>query len=72
MCRRTEEVGPTVGLPRHRNFVGFFNVPDQAPTQIVYQSYNILQILKSAYKIKLYYTKLRNIQRRVQDIRFFV
>ena len=28
MCRRTEEeVGPTVGLPRHRHFVGFFNVP---------------------------------------------
>ena len=27
MCRRTEEeVGPPVGLPRHRHFVGFFNV----------------------------------------------
>ena len=34
MCRRTEEeVGPTVGLPRHRHFVGFFNVPVQAPTR---------------------------------------
>ena len=31
-CRRTEEeVGPTVGLPRHGQFVGFFNVPVQAP-----------------------------------------
>ena len=28
MCRRIEEeVEPTVGLPRHRHFVGFFNVP---------------------------------------------
>ena len=28
ICRRTEEeVGRTVGLPRHRHFVGFFNVP---------------------------------------------
>ena len=27
MCRRTEEeVGPTVGLPHHRLFVGFFHV----------------------------------------------
>ena len=26
MCRRTEEeVVPTVGLPRHRHFAGFFN-----------------------------------------------
>ena len=34
MCRRTEEeVGPTVGLPRHRHFVVFFNVPVQAPTR---------------------------------------
>ena len=29
MCRRIEEVEPTVGLP----FVGFFNVPVQALTQ---------------------------------------
>ena len=34
MCRRIEEeVGPTVGLPRHRHFVGFFNVPVLAPTR---------------------------------------
>ena len=34
MCRRTEEeVEHTVGLPRHRHFVGFFNVPVQAPTR---------------------------------------
>ena len=34
MCRRTEEgIGPTVGLPRHRHFVGFFNVPVLAPTR---------------------------------------
>ena len=34
MCRRNEEeVGPTVGLPRHRHFVGFFNVPVLAPTR---------------------------------------
>ena len=33
MCRRIEEVGPTVGLPRHRHFVGFFNVPFQTPTR---------------------------------------
>ena len=33
MCRRTEEeIGPTVGLPSHRQFVGFFNVPIQVPT----------------------------------------
>ena len=34
MCRRTEEeVGPTVGLPCHRHFVGFFNVPVLATTR---------------------------------------
>ena len=34
MCRRTEEeVGPTVGLPRNRQFVEFFNVPVLAPTR---------------------------------------
>ena len=34
MCRGTEEeVGLTVGLPRHGYFVGFFNVPVQAPTR---------------------------------------
>ena len=35
MCRRTEEeVEPMVnGLPRHRHFVGFFNVPVQTPTR---------------------------------------
>ena len=37
MCRRTEaeEIGPTVGLPTpsYRHFVGFFNVPVQAPTR---------------------------------------
>ena len=34
MCKRNEEeVGPTVGLPRHRHFVGFFNVPVLAPTR---------------------------------------
>ena len=34
MCRRIEEeVEPTVGLPRHRHFVEFFNVPVQAPTR---------------------------------------
>ena len=33
MYKRTEEVGPTVGLPRHRHFVGFFNVTVQAPTR---------------------------------------
>ena len=32
--RRTEEeVEPTVGLPRHRHFAGFFNVPVQTPTR---------------------------------------
>ena len=31
MCRPTVEVGPTVGFPRHRHFVGFFKVPVQAP-----------------------------------------
>ena len=29
MCRWTEEVGPTVGLSRHRYFVRFSNVPVQ-------------------------------------------
>ena len=33
MCRRIEEVEPTVGLPRHRHFLGFFNVPVQTPTR---------------------------------------
>ena len=35
MCRRTEEeeIGPTVGSQRQRHFVGFFNVPVQAPTR---------------------------------------
>ena len=33
MCRRTEEGWRTVGLPRHKHFVGFFNVPVQAPTR---------------------------------------
>ena len=33
MCRRTKEVGPTVGLPRNRHFVGFYNVPVLAPTR---------------------------------------
>ena len=33
MCRQTEEVGPTVGLPRHIHFVGFSNVQVQAPTR---------------------------------------
>ena len=34
MCRRIEEeVEPTVGLPRHRHFVGLFNVPVQTPTR---------------------------------------
>ena len=34
MCRWTEEeVKLTVGFTRHRHFVGFFNVPDQAPTR---------------------------------------
>ena len=33
MCRRTEEVGSTVGLLRHILLVGFFYVQIQAPTQ---------------------------------------
>ena len=34
MCGRTEEEAKsTVGLQRHRHFVGFFNVPVQAPTR---------------------------------------
>ena len=34
MCRRNEEeVEPTVGLPRHRHFVGFFNVRVKTPTR---------------------------------------
>ena len=32
MCRLTEEVRSTVGLPRHRHFVGFFKYI-QAPTR---------------------------------------
>ena len=32
MCRRTEEVGLTVGLPRHRHFVVLSNVQVQALT----------------------------------------
>ena len=31
--RIEEEVEPTIGLPRHRHFVVFFNVPVQAPTR---------------------------------------
>ena len=33
MCRRTEEVGPKVGLPSHIQFVGFSNEQVQAPTR---------------------------------------
>ena len=33
MSRRTEEVGPTVGIPRYLHFVGFSNVQVQAPTR---------------------------------------
>ena len=34
MCRLTEEeIGPTVGLPRHRHLLEFFNVPVKAPTR---------------------------------------
>ena len=33
MCRRTEEeVDIRLGSQRHRHFVGFFDVPVQAPT----------------------------------------
>ena len=32
-CRRTKEVGPTVGAPSHRHFVWLSNVPVQAPTR---------------------------------------
>ena len=34
MCKGTEEVRPTVGLPRHRHFVGFLNTPVWAPTWV--------------------------------------
>ena len=30
--RTKKEVGPVVGLPRHRHFVGFFNVPGRINT----------------------------------------
>ena len=33
MRRRTEKVCPTVGFQHHGYFVGFFNVPVQAPTR---------------------------------------
>ena len=34
MCRQTEEeFGPTCTLPHHRHFVGFSNMPVQAPTR---------------------------------------
>ena len=32
MCRQTEKIGPTLGLPRHIHFVVFFNVPIEALT----------------------------------------
>ena len=35
MFRRTEEVGTTVGLPCHRHFLGFSNVPVQVPTRVI-------------------------------------
>ena len=38
MYKRTEEVEPSVGLPRHIHFIGFFNVSVQALTR--YQSFN--------------------------------
>ena len=35
MYRQTEEeIVPAVGLPRHRHFVGYFNVPVLHPTVI--------------------------------------
>ena len=33
LCGRTEEVGHTVGAPRHRHFVGFSGMPGRAPTR---------------------------------------
>ena len=33
LYRRTEEVGHTVGAPRHRHFVGFSGMPGRAPTR---------------------------------------
>ena len=45
MCRRIEEVGPTVGLPRHRHYVGFSNVSVLAPTRdqiFLYRRYKYL------------------------------
>ena len=33
MCRRTEEVVPTVGLPRHRHVEGFFKMSVKASTR---------------------------------------
>ena len=33
MVRRTEDIWPTIGLPRHIHFVRFSNVPVQAPTR---------------------------------------
>ena len=43
MCRRTEkDVGSTVGLPRHRHFVGLFNVPlQQRQYQYIYKTTSV-------------------------------
>ena len=70
MCRRTEEVGPTVGIPNAKHFVGFFN-PVQAPTMATFlcdpdldffcsRSFN--NCLTFAFKlfniVTVYYTKV--------------
>ena len=59
MCRRTEEeVGPTVGLPRHRHFVGFFNVPVQAPTRD-HPFYTVIPTVCDKNEIDMYFRTFR-------------
>ena len=56
MCRRTEEeVGPTVGLPRHRHFVGFFNVPVLSAYYIYTKEYQCLQMPYNYLRIEVHF-----------------
>ena len=65
MCRRTEEkVGRTVGLPCHRHFIEFFNVPVQSPTRatlltITPRNRTISVVFYDAYGYRRTYSHLK-------------
>ena len=65
MCRQTEEeVGPTVGLPRHRH-LGFFNMPVQALTR----GHSFLRLFRETAPFQSPFTMHIGIQRTYSHIR---